>query len=164
MLKKIALITLLVLVALQFMRPARNQQEGMSQLDITQHLAVPAEVETILAKACRDCHSNNTRYPWYDRVQPVAWWIAHHVEEGKDELNLSEFGNYSPKKQRHKLQEIIEQVKEGEMPMTSYTWMHPEARLSLEEKLLLSSWADTTRKALTKQYQLPPESAQRRSE
>jgi hypothetical protein len=164
MIKKVFVIALLVLIVIQFIQPARNQQEGMSPLDITQHLSVPAEVETVLAKACRDCHSNNTRYPWYDRAQPVAWWIAYHVKEGKHELNFSEFASYNPKKQRHKLKEIVEQVKEGEMPMTSYTWMHPEARLTQDEKSLLTSWAETTRTALTQQYQLPPESSGKRPE
>jgi hypothetical protein len=95
-----------------------------------------------------DCHSNNTNYPWYASVQPLAWWIDHHIEEGKGELNFSEFASYKPKKARHKLDEVAEQVEIHEMPLNSYTFIHAEARLTAAERKLLSDWAKATRDSI----------------
>src|SRR5213592_2028705 len=100
MLSKILLVLLLLLIVIQFVRPEKNQSTGVSANDITTKYAVPTAVQSVLKRACFDCHSNNTTYPWYDNIQPVAWWLNHHIEEGKDELNFSEFTTYSPKKAR----------------------------------------------------------------
>lgn len=87
----IILITLLVvLVVIQFFHPAKNISTVKSPNDIAVLHNVPANVSTILDKACNDCHSNNTRYPWYNNIQPVAWWLDNHVQEGKGELNFNE--------------------------------------------------------------------------
>jgi hypothetical protein len=130
-----------VLLLLQFYRPARNQSNGTLPSDIVMAYGVPENVATVLHKACYDCHSNNTHYPWYANVQPVGMWLGHHVDEGKEELNFSEFGNFKAKRKLHKLQEIVEQIEEGEMPLSSYTIIHKEAVLTAEEKQLLTSWA-----------------------
>jgi len=129
----------------------------MSANDITKHFTVPDDVNQILKKACNDCHSNNTIYPWYMNIQPVGWWMADHVKDGKKELNFSEFGSYTPKRQHHKLEEVVDQVKEGEMPLDSYTWMHKEAVLTTQEKTLLVNWAEILRKELATKYNLPEE-------
>jgi hypothetical protein len=105
-------------------------------------------VKTILNKACMDCHSNNTRYPWYNNIQPVAFWLANHVDEGKEELNFSEFKTYKLKRQDHKLEEVVEMIQEGEMPLSSYTITHGDAKLTESEKQLLINWANEGRKAL----------------
>src|SRR4030095_3460590 len=155
--KKILLIVLAILVIVQFIRPSRNESSTMSANDITKHFTVPDDVNQILKKACNDCHSNNTIYPWYTNVQPVGWWMADHVKDGKKELNFSEFGLYTPKRQHHKLEEVVEQVKEGEMPLDSYTWLHKEAVLTTQEKTLLVNWAEILRKELAAKYNLPEE-------
>ena len=140
----IGIVALLVLI--QFIRPARNQSSTASPNDITAKFAVPADVKQILDKACYDCHSNNTYYPWYSNIQPVGWWLQWHVNEGKHELNFNEFTSYPAKKQDHKMEEVMETVKKGEMPMDSYTWMHDEAKLTEQEKQTLINWAAGIRK------------------
>jgi hypothetical protein len=149
MLKKIALTLLVALILIQFISPEKNIATARTAQHIENTYAVPANVQTILARACYDCHSDSTRYPWYNRVQPVAWWLAHHVDEGKNELNFSQFGGYTKKRQDHKLEEVTEMVKEGEMPMESYTWMHGDAKLTAEERTALIAWANDLRTQIT---------------
>lgn len=153
MLRKILLGLLVVLVVIQFIRPEKNQDTRVSVNDITTKYAVPSDVHTVLKRVCFDCHSNNTVYPWYDNIQPVAWWLHHHIEEGKEELNFSEFATYSPKKARHKLEEVGEAVTEGWMPLGSYLWIHHDAKLKPEEAKLVADWA----KGLETQIQVPAE-------
>lgn len=95
------------------------------------------EVSYLLKMACYDCHSSQPSYPWYTNIAPVSWWIRHHIDEGQHELNFSEWGSYTDKRKDHKLEECIELVEEGEMPMASYTWMHEEAKLTDAQKLKL---------------------------
>lgn len=151
MLRKVLIALLVVLVVIQFIRPEKNQAAGPSPNDISTKYAVPANVQTVLKRSCFDCHSNNTVYPWYDNIQPVSWWLNHHVEEGKGELNFSEFASYSPKRAKHKLEEIGESVTEGWMPLDSYLWIHHDAKLSPEEAKLIADWAG----GLEKQIQVP---------
>ncbi len=139
--KKILIGLVVVLVVLQFIRPTRNESAGVSASDITTAYTVPEDVQAILKKACYDCHSNNTRYPWYTNIQPVGLWMQRHVNEGKGELNFSEFASYKPKRQAHKMKELAEQVQEGEMPLGSYTWIHKDAILTDAEKQTLVNWA-----------------------
>ncbi len=157
MIKKIAYVLLAALVIIQFFRPARNISTAKSPNDISNKYAVPASVQEILNTSCNDCHSNNTVYPWYANIQPVAWWLADHVNEGKRELNFSEFITYSPKKAHHKLEEVIEQTKEGEMPLQSYTIIHQNAKLSDAQKLEIATWADGLRKEIALANNLQPE-------
>lgn len=131
-----------LLVAIQFIRPARNSGNAYAATDVSHVINTSEEVKQILAVACNDCHTNHTDYPWYDNVQPVSGWMGHHVDEGKGELNFTEFANYPVKKQVHKLEETIEMVKEGEMPLNSYTWTHGNAKLSQLQKELLIKWAE----------------------
>lgn len=94
----------------------------------------------ILRSACYDCHSSETRYPWYAQVQPVAMWLDYHVDEGREELNFSKWHTYTEKRRRHKLEECAEMLENGEMPLASYKLTHPEARLSDDERTLLAGW------------------------
>lgn len=144
--KKFLLIFLAVLVIIQFIRPARNTSQETSPDHIASKHNIPADVKPILDKACNDCHTNNTYYPWYSNIQPVGWWLQYHVNEGKEHLNLSEFLSYDAKKQDHKMEELIEMVKEKEMPLNSYTWTHTEARLTDQERQVLINWAEGIRK------------------
>lgn len=146
------LLGLLAILALaQFYRPERNLSNDQSH-HISAKYPVPAEVNAILEVACNDCHSNLTRYPWYANVQPVASWLAHHVDEGKRELNFSTFTQRKVAVQNHKLEEIIEMVKEGEMPLGSYTWTHRDALLSDAQKQLLVQWAEACMDTLKANY------------
>ena len=99
------------------------------------------KVESILKTSCFDCHSNHTSYPFYAQVAPISFWINHHVEEGKEHLNFSDWNNYSIKKKLHKLDEIIEEIEEHEMPLRSYTLLHTDAKLNEEASKLLVNWS-----------------------
>ena len=141
--KKILWGLLIVLVIIQFIRPEKNKSATISANDLSTQFDMPANVQGILKKACNDCHSNNTVYPWYSNIQPVGWWLQKHVNDGKKELNFSEFGNYTAKRQRKKWEEIAEEVREKEMPLKSYTYTHSGARLSAGDREMLVSWAES---------------------
>ena len=113
---------------------------------------MPDSVKLIVTKACADCHSNNTNYPLYASIQPLAYWIGDHVKDGKRHFNFNEFASYRIAKQNHKLEEVIEQIKEGEMPLYSYTLIHKEARLTDAEKTTLMDWAQSIRDSLKANY------------
>jgi hypothetical protein len=155
--KKIILGIAVLLVLIQFFRPEKNTATAASANNIAKKYNTPNEVKVILDKACNDCHSNNTKYPWYANFQPVAWWLDHHVDEGKGEINFDEFLTYPPKKARHKMEEVNEMVKEGEMPLNSYTWVHKDAVLTQAEKLVLAEWAVATMKTIETENNLKPE-------
>ena len=91
---------------------------------------------------CYDCHSNNTRYPWYAEVQPAAWWLAGHIRDGKDHLNFSEFGSYPAKRAARKLEQCGEQIEEDSMPLASYRLIHRDARFNPEQKKRIIEWLD----------------------
>lgn len=147
--KKILLAILAVLIAIQLIRPARNESSQALPTDIAKIYVVPDSVQTVLQQACYDCHSNNTRYPWYTNVQPFGWFMARHVRNGKAQLNFSDFGSYSLRKQRNKLRGIANSIKDDAMPLSSYTLMHPDARLSSTQKALLMDWALKTKDSLS---------------
>jgi len=104
---KISLVLLIVLVAMQFIRPPRNRNGQVMPADLTQHFKVPASVESIIKTSCYDCHSNNTEYPWYANIQPMGWLLANHIKNGKAELNFNDFGSYSKRRQLNKLKAIV---------------------------------------------------------
>ncbi len=151
---KVFFISLLVaLLLLQFYpKPTKNISDGTGKNDITLVHQVPDPVARLLKTSCYDCHSNNTSYPWYSNIQPVAWWLGDHVTEGKSELNFSEFGSYSIARKYRKLEEINEQVKENEMPLSSYTIIHRDAKLSADQKNLLSGWVVSLRDSFKLNY------------
>ena len=148
-LKKIVLLLLVVFVAIQFIQPARNKNGQVLPTDISKVYTLPKQVQSVLKNACYDCHSNNTSYPWYSNIQPGGWWLASHIKEGKSELNFSEFGDYSSRRQRSKLNSIAKTIEDGTMPFPSYTLIHSEARLTKEEKTLIINWANTTKDSLS---------------
>ncbi len=150
--KKLLILFLLVLIAIQFIHPKRNKSEGESPHYIGKNFSVREDVNFILAKACLDCHSNNTRYPWYCSFQPIDWWIAGHVRNGKKSLNFDEFTNRSLRFQYHKLEETTKLVKDGAMPLSSYRLIHKDSRLTPDEKQILINWADTMRMKMKKEY------------
>jgi Haem-binding domain len=141
LIKRILIFLLLALIVIQFIHPKSNKASGNQQNAIETVYAIPENVKAILVKACNDCHTNNTRYPWYSKIQPVDWWLTDHINEGKAHLNLDEFTNRNLRYQYHKLEEISEEVKEGHMPLDSYLWMHKDAKLTEGEKTTLINWA-----------------------
>ncbi len=150
-LKKILIGLLVIFVIAQAFRPAKNNS-GDTTKDISVSYVVPEDVKTILAKACNDCHSNNTKYPWYAEIQPVAWWLSDHIKDGKRHLNFNEFDGYRIARQYKKLEECIEQVKEGDMPLSSYTLIHKNAILTDAEKQILFNWCDVIRDSIKARY------------
>lgn len=149
--KKILIGLLIVLVVMQAFRPAKNLS-GDKTKDISVSYVVPEDVKSILAKACNDCHSNSTRYPWYSEVQPVAWWLNDHIIDGKRHMNFNEFDSYRIAKQYKKLEECIKEVKEGGMPLSSYTIIHKDAILSDTEKQALFNWCEVLRDSIKARY------------
>lgn len=143
--KKIAIALLVIFVGMQFYRPEKNQAEGDYVAAFETETQPNTEVKEILQSACYDCHSANTEYPWYNNIAPVSYWLAGHVKEGKEHLNFSDWENYTDKKKDHKLEEVVEEVKKGEMPLKEYTWTHGDARLTESQVSALVSWADGAR-------------------
>jgi Haem-binding domain len=152
LLKRIFVVLLILLVLFQlYPKGAKNDNPDTSR-DLSRIHTVPPDVRQILETSCYDCHSNRTVYPWYAQIQPVSLWLNDHIIEGKKELNFSEFSSYKLSRQYRKLEEINEQVKEGEMPLASYTLIHTNARLCSEQKLTVAAWATTLRDSLQKNY------------
>ena len=146
--KKVFLGLLVVFFLIQFIRPEKNVSAAPAPNDLFANYQAPDSVERLIKTACYDCHSNNTVYPWYGEVQPVAWWLNDHVQEGKNELNFSEFATYAPKKGDHKLEEVIEMVEKEEMPLKSYSLIHRNARLSDTQRKTMADWAKGIRKEM----------------
>lgn len=150
--QKWLLSIIVLLVGIQFIRPSENVSASESINSISTVYAVSEDVKQILVISCYDCHSNNTRYPWYSNIQPVGWWLAHHVDEGKEELNFDEFATYSLRKQYHKLEETEELVNDGEMPLKSYTWTHKNAILNETQKQTILNWSKSIRSEMLEKY------------
>jgi len=129
-----------LLLVIQLVQPERNLSEGTSSNDISIAYQMPAEVHQILTQKCYDCHSNNTKYPWYVYIQPVGWWMAAHIKDGKRHLNFAEFKTYNSKKASKKLEELSEAVTEGWMPLDSYVWMHSETKITPEDSQKINAW------------------------
>jgi len=149
-LKKILLGLFIVFIVIQFIRPARNQSGQVLSTDITKTINIPDKILDVFKNSCYDCHSNDTRYPWYVNIQPMGWFMANHIKKGKTNLNFSEFGTYSKRKQANKLRAISKSVNDGSMPISSYTIMHTDAKLSEENKKLITEWTSNTKDTLEK--------------
>jgi hypothetical protein len=148
-LKIVAVVALIALVIIQFIRPEKNVGDYSDIAAFEAETKPSKEVKAILKNNCYDCHSNSTVYPWYAEIAPFSFFLADHVEEGKEHLDLANWESYSLKKKDHKLDELIEEVEEGEMPLESYTLIH--GNLSQEEKELLETWAKSVRSELQSQ-------------
>ena len=150
--KKLLLVLLIIFIAIQFIKPKKNIHSGAQTADISIIYPVPANVNTILVKACKDCHSNNTRYPWYNKMQPVAWFLDNHVRDGKRSFNLNEFATYKIARQYDKISEVKKQIDKGDMPLSSYTLIHKDAILSDSEKDIVITWSEDIRKQMEATY------------
>jgi len=143
--KKIGLLLLVVFIIAQFFGPDKNEGDMASVDAFYADTNPPEDVKLILKAACNDCHSDNTRYPWYSNITPVNYWLNEHVNDGKKHFNISKWNDYSDKKKDHKLEELIEMVEEKEMPLDSYTWTHEDAKLSQDQIDAVLAWAKTVR-------------------
>ena len=137
---------LVVLMGLQFFPSGFNKNTSVPSTDFVKTYKISEQVAQMLRTSCYNCHSNNTKYPWYSRVQPVGWFLENHINKGKEELNFSEFGSYSDRKQQSKLTSMISQVDDDKMPLASYTFIHHEARLSPKSKKVLIDYLKTLKK------------------
>lgn len=139
---KIALSLLLVFALIQFIPVQRNETSPVVHTTFIEEVYEEKylEMEKTLRTSCYDCHSNNTVYPWYNKIAPVSWYLAKHVRNGKKKLNFDAWQGYTAKEKSHLKEEIIEVLEENEMPLWSYTLIHQHAKLSPEEKDLIINY------------------------
>ena len=142
--KKIFSALMFLFMAMQFIRPVRNRTSEVNEADLIKYFNVPEKIAGNLKTSCYDCHSNNTRYPWYINIQPAGWLLAKHIKDGKAELNFNEFANYPKRRQLSKLKAMQNSIKDGSMPLSSYTLFHRDAKLSKESKVLILDWTSKT--------------------
>lgn len=148
LLKKVLLGLLAVFIVIQFIQPARNNNEQVLLTDISKLYPFPDSVRAVLKTACYDCHSNRTYYPWYVNIQPVGWMMDRHIKQGKTQLNFSEFGAYTARRRMSKLKAVENSLRDGTMPLASYTLIHRDARLVQTDKTLIIKWAQGIRDSL----------------
>lgn len=139
--KKVVVGLVVAFVGIQFVPVRRDNPPVEAAIE------VPENVRTVLETSCYDCHSNLTDWPWYSRVAPASWLVARDVAKGRDELNFSEWGDYSDRRRNRKLEDIEELVTEKEMPLKIYLPLHPEAALSVADMQTLVDWSRAARAA-----------------
>jgi len=144
----ISLVCLFILIQLK--RPARTNPAVDESQTIEARTQMTPQVKDILDRACRDCHSHKTEWPWYTNVAPISWWITGHVDEGRSNLNLSEWGKLDKDRQDKKLRQICDEVEDGAMPLSVYLPMHPKAKLSEQDKKTLCDWTAAERERLSR--------------
>lgn len=127
-------------MVIQFFSIEKTNPKVNEEHDMLTIAQAPANISSLIKRACYDCHSNETRYPWYAHVAPVSWWLRSHIDEGREHLNFSTWISYTPKKANHKFEECTEMLSEHEMPLKSYTLTHSEARLTEQEREDLVKW------------------------
>ena len=132
--KKILIIIIVAFILIQFFPIDKNNPVATPQLDFLKIKNTPERTAALIRTSCYDCHSSESKYPYYSNIQPFGWFLKKHIDEGRKELNFSTFANYTKKKQAHKLDEAVEMIEKGEMPLDSYVLVHNEAKLSAPEK------------------------------
>jgi len=150
--KTILIILLIALIIIQFIRPAENKNEEIAQENITANYPIPDSLQKTLKVSCYDCHSNTTVYPFYFKIQPVAWFLNNHIQDGKKHFNFSTFSTYPVWRQYDKFKDIVEQIKKDEMPLTSYTLIHRDAILSADQKIAIIDWSNAQMKEMEAKY------------
>lgn len=143
--KKVIILLLIALVIAQFFGPDKNEGDLVSVDSFMSETKPPEDVKIILKESCYDCHSDVTKYPWYNNITPVNYWLAGHVKDGKKHFNMSNWEGNSVKRKDHKFEELIEMVEAKEMPLNSYTWTHSEAKLSDAQIKSVIDWANLVR-------------------
>lgn len=143
--RKILLFLLVIFLIAQLFRPAKNLGDIVSVEAFFIDTNPPDNVKFILKESCFDCHSSVTKYPWYNNITPVNYWIAYHIKEGIKEFNFSKWEGTGVKRKDHKFEELIEMIENKEMPLPSYTWTHREAKLSDSQRKSIVDWAKQVR-------------------
>lgn len=143
--KKLFAVFVIILIVAQFFGPKKNQGDVASFEFFLKDTNPSQEVTNMLKESCFDCHSDVTRYPWYDKITPINYWLAVHVADGKEEFNISTWNLYSTKKKDHKFEELIEMVENKEMPLKSYTFAHSDARLTDAQIAAVVDWGKKVR-------------------
>ena len=141
---------LILLIAIQFIRPARNNGPISTPNDITHYVTVPDTVMHVLQRSCYDCHSNHTVYPWYTNINPVGLWLNNHINEGKRAIDFSDLSSFDARKLDHRIDDIAKEVKSGDMPLSSYTLIPTYAKLDTNEVKLITEWTKQARLELQK--------------
>ena len=147
-LKRVALAILILFVVAQFVRPNMTNPQVDESRTLQARAQIKPEVYAIMERSCNDCHSNKTTWPWYSQIAPGSWYLSRHVEQGRRELNISDWARYDTRRATHKLEAICDEVKSGEMPMKSYLLLHPSASLSEDDKKALCDWTNEERTRL----------------
>lgn len=132
--KKVLIVLLVAFIIIQFFPIDKTNPPVNPGMDFLKIKKTPPEVAKIINTSCYDCHSNETKYPWYSSIAPSSWFLKKHINEGRKKLNFSTFAMYEPERQAHKLQECIEMVKKEEMPLESYILGHQDAKLTSEQR------------------------------
>lgn len=148
-LKILFIILVIGFVALQFFQPKKNLEAATGD-DLLSAMQVPDDVSEILKNSCYDCHSNNTRYLWYHQISPVSWMVDHHIQEGKHELNFSEWGKMDVYDQITDLEDISKEASRKTMPLKSYLLLHSSAKLNQEQIDRLEKWTNDLGETLLK--------------
>lgn len=144
-----AVVLFAIFVALQFIRPARTNPPVDETRTIQAHTQLTPEVAGILDRACNDCHSHQTRWPWYTNVAPVSWFVVNHVNDGRSEMNFSDWAQYDRAHQKGLLKDICQEVTRGQMPLPSYLRLHSEAKLTSDDVKTLCDWASAESERLS---------------
>ena len=148
MIRKILFVLFVIFLAIQFIRPVRNNGVAETATDVTHIVYTPDTILHILKTSCYDCHSNRTEYPWYVNINPVGLWLRSHINDGKMAINFSDLSGFSIKKLDHRFGDIAEEVEKGDMPLSSYTFIHRYASLDSGQIKLIKDWTITARKQI----------------
>ena len=140
--KKTLLVIFIVIIVIQFIRPEKNISNEVVN-DITTVMTVPENIQEIIKTSCADCHSNTTEYPWYSEIAPISWYLASHVNDGKNHLNFSEWATYNNNQKEHIIKDLEKELKSKKMPLNSYLWIHKNAVVSPEQYQILLDWVNT---------------------
>lgn len=150
--KTLLIIIVVALIIVQFIRPEKSTSTHPEMMAIGNVMEVPEQVAQTLKGACYDCHSDEVTYPWYWNMQPSAWILADHIKEGQRHLNFSAFGSYNLRRQYKKLDEIREELEHGEMPISSYKWLHKSGNLTDAQKQDIYLWVEKSRQLMEAKY------------
>lgn len=149
LLKWTVIVLVVLFLGIQLMRPARSNPAVDESQTIEGRTQMAPQIKAIFERSCNDCHSNKTVWPWYTNVAPISWWIAGHINDARQNMNLSEWGKLDRDHQDRKLRQICDEVTDGGMPLPSYLPMHPKAKLSDQDKKTLCDWTAAERERLS---------------
>ena len=154
-LRNAAIVVIGGAAAIQLVRPARTNPPTDPARTLMAVTHAPSEVQSVLERGCHDCHSHDTHWPWYSKVAPVSWLVIDDVNHGRRHFNYSDWAQYDRDKIPQLLKDICEQTRKGDMPLSQYLWMHPEARLSERDVSVLCDWSDAQRRSLRRMGEGP---------